>query len=131
MTSPSPTWATELATPPTYGLELLLDLKGCDPERMGRERIEEYFVLICEQIDMKRHGAPLFWEDFSGTPHLHGTSAIQFIETSNIVCHALPLLKAVYINIFSCKAFSAETATEISKAFWRASSAVHSIVVRT
>src|SRR4051812_46020926 len=81
-----------------YGLELLLDLKGCNPDQMGRDRIATYFEELCRKIDMRRHGEPVFWEDWSGTPHLHGTSAIQFIETSNVVCHALPLLKAVYVN---------------------------------
>ena len=115
----------------SYGIELLLDLKGCDPEQMGRERIMEYFVSLCQKIDMKRHGEPLFWEDWSGTPHLHGTSAIQFIETSNIVCHALPLLKSVFLNIFSCKKFNVQEAMEFSNTFWRATSVHHTVVNRT
>jgi hypothetical protein len=73
-----------------YGLEILLDLKGCDLSDLSRERLTDYFVRLCELIQMTRHGEPVFWEDHSGQPHLQGISALQFIETSNVVCHALP-----------------------------------------
>jgi S-adenosylmethionine decarboxylase len=119
-----------MASPP-YGLELLLDLKGCDLSDLTRERLTAYFIDLCRRIGMKRHGEPVFWEDHSGIPHLHGLSAIQFIETSNVVCHALPLLRAVYLNIFSCKPFDTEEAQQFSMSFWKADSAVASTVVRT
>ncbi len=71
---------------------------------------------------MKRHGEPLFWEDDSDIPHLHRISAVQFIETSTIVCHPLPLLKAVYVNVFSCKEFDTELAKRYCAEYWNASS---------
>jgi S-adenosylmethionine/arginine decarboxylase-like enzyme len=117
--------------PKPYGLELLLDLKDCDLSDLNQKRLTAYFIQLCDLIGMKRHGEPVFWEDHSGIPHLHGLSAIQFIETSNVVCHALPLLRAVYLNIFSCKAFDAETAKKFSVEFWKAESAVFTVVTRT
>ena len=114
-----------------YGLELLLDLKGCDLRDLSREKLTEYFIELCELIQMKRHGEPMFWEDHSGIPHLQGISAVQFIETSNVVCHALPLLQAVYINIFSCREFDIEAAKGFSTTFWRAESIVFTVVTRT
>lgn len=114
-----------------YGLELLLDLKECDLSDLSREKLTLYFVELCRRIGMKRHGEPLFWEDHSRIPHLHGLSAIQFIETSNVVCHALPLLRAVYLNIFSCKTFETEAAQQFSMTFWKASTAVTTVVTRT
>lgn len=114
-----------------YGIELLLDLKECDLSDLSQQKLTDYFVQLCKLIDMTRHGEPLFWEDHSGIPHLHGTSAIQFIQTSNVVCHALPVLKAVYLNIFSCKPFSADEAKKFSMEFWRAQSAVLTVVTRT
>jgi S-adenosylmethionine/arginine decarboxylase-like enzyme len=66
---------------------------------------------------MNRPGDPLFWEDGSNLPHLHGISAVQFIETSNIVCHALPLLKAVYLNLFTCKEFDTDDALGFCKTY--------------
>ena len=114
-----------------YGLELLLDLKGCDLRDLSPAKLADYFIQLCDLIAMKRHGEPVFWEDHSGIPHLHGLSAIQFIETSNVVCHALPLLGAVYLNIFSCKEFDPETARRFSVGYWGADSVVSSVVVRT
>ena len=114
-----------------YGLELLLDLKGCDLSDLSREKLADYFVRLCKLIQMTRHCEPVFWEDHSGLPHLQGISAVQFIETSNVVCHALPLLQAVYLNIFSCREFDAEAAKRFSMEFWRAESVVFTVVTRT
>lgn len=115
-----------------YGVELIMDLHDCDLDGLvTREKLTEFFVTLCEKIDMKRHGEPLFWEDTSDIPHLHGVSAMQFIETSTIVCHPLPILKAVYVNIFSCKDFDPNMALDFCMKFWRAKKEVHTIVTRT
>ena len=66
----------------SYCLELLLDLKACNLSDLSREKLTEYFIQLCELIEIKRQGEPLFWEDHSKIPHLHGISAIRFIETS-------------------------------------------------
>ena len=94
-----------------YGVELILDLHGCDNSTFTRESISEYFKSLCELIDMKRE-ALHFWddvgvpeEDKQTSPHTQGTSAVQFILTSSIVIHALDQLGAIYINMFSCKEF--------------------------
>ena len=47
-------------------------------------------------------------------PHLKGTTAVQFILTSNIVIHTLDLLGAVYVNIFSCKDFDPKIAADFT-----------------
>ena len=114
-----------------YGLELIIDLKGCDLSDLNKERLGRFFVELCDLIKMKRHGDPIFWEDHSDIPHLRGTSGIQFIETSNVVCHPLPILKAVYLNIFSCKEFDTEVALKFCVDFWKATSETHTIVPRT
>lgn len=113
-----------------YGLELILDLKNCDLSDLTEEKMGRFFVELCDRIKMTRHGDPLYWSDFSETPHLNGISGIQFIETSNVVCHALPLLNAVYINLFSCKEFDPEDASMFCKKFWNSSSENHTVVVR-
>ena len=104
-----------------YGFELIIDLHGCDVGRFTRKSIEEYMESICEAIAMVREDLH-FW-DYEGVPveerpteaHLLGTSAVQFITTSNIVIHALDLLGAVYVNIFSCKWFDEKVAEKITK----------------
>ncbi len=94
-----------------YGKELILDLYNCNPEKFTRKYIKRYFVGLCELIDMKREKLT-WWDDFGldpeecqTKPHLKGTTAVQFILTSNITIHALDILKRVYVNVFSCKEF--------------------------
>lgn len=114
-----------------YGLELVTDLHGCDLSDLSKEKLEKFFIDLCDLIHMKRHGDPIYWEDYSGIPHLHGISAVQFIETSTIVCHPIPMKNALYLNIFSCKEFNTDDALEFCRKFWRANNSVHTIVART
>ena len=53
-----------------------------------------------------------FWDDVGVSeeekqtdPRLVGTSAIQFILTSNVTLHTLDLMKTAYLNLFSCDDF--------------------------
>lgn len=103
-----------------YGIELILDMHGCDVSKFTRASITEYFECLCELIDMKREDLH-FWDDIGlsdeekqTSPHTQGTSAVQFILTSSIVIHTLDQLRAVYINIFSCKAYDPHVAEKFS-----------------
>ncbi|MDG2033510.1 MAG: S-adenosylmethionine decarboxylase [Rhodospirillales bacterium] len=103
-----------------YGLELILDLHGCDVSKFNRGSIKAYFEQLCDLIDMQREDLH-FWddvdvadEDKQTSPHTQGTSAVQFILTSSIVIHALDQMKAVYINIFSCKVYDPRVAEKFS-----------------
>lgn len=107
-----------------YGKELIIDLHDCDPLLFNRPQIREYFKDLCALIDMEPHDLH-FWDDEGvpdelkqTEPHLKGTSAIQFIMTSNITIHCLDLLKSVYVNIFSCKEFDAALAAEFTEEFF-------------
>ncbi|MCA9363584.1 S-adenosylmethionine decarboxylase [Candidatus Kaiserbacteria bacterium] len=108
-----------------YGIELVMDLHNCDPDTFTREKIGQYFVELCDLIDMQR--ADLHWwddldlpdEERETEPHLKGTSAIQFITTSNITIHTLDLLKAVYVNLFSCKSFDPEVAKKFTENWFK------------
>ena len=104
----------------SYGKELIIDLHDCDAAKFTRKSIKLFFQELCELIDMEACDLH-FWDDV-GVPeelkqteaHTKGTSAIQFILTSNITIHTLDLLGNVYLNIFSCKDFDADKATEFS-----------------
>lgn len=105
-----------------YGKELILDIHNCDSSTFNRNSIEKYFIELCKLIDMQREDLH-FW-DYYGEPrweynrapdHLKGTSAIQFIKTSNITIHTLDILKKVFINIFSCKDFDSIKAAKFSE----------------
>jgi S-adenosylmethionine decarboxylase len=107
-----------------YGKELILDLHGCNAAKFNRKDIKKFFVELCRIIDMKR--CKISWWDDVGVepqyqqalPHTKGTSAIQFILTSNITIHTLDMLKNVYINIFSCKDFDSDKAGSFARNYF-------------
>ncbi len=109
-----------------YGYELILDLHGCDISKFNRTSLKKYFAKLCKAIDMKRCEL-YFWDDVGvpakekeNLPHTKGTSAVQFILTSNITIHTLDLLGKVYVNIFSCKQFDRKIAEKITKEWFGA-----------
>jgi S-adenosylmethionine decarboxylase len=109
-----------------YGYELILDLHQCDASTFNRKHIDGYFKEICKAIKMVKCER-YFWDDIGvplkeqqTSPHTKGTSAVQFILTSSIVIHALDLLDAVYVNIFSCKHFDKNIAKQVTKKWFRA-----------
>lgn len=108
-----------------YGFELILDLHYCDNNTFSRQSIRKYFKELCKHIDMKAEKL-CWWDDYGLEPEFQqtqpltkGTSAVQFILTSNITIHTLDLLKNVYINIFSCKDFDAEMAIKFSAEWFK------------
>ncbi len=108
----------------TYGKELILDLKECDPTTFNRESITKFFDRLCDLIDMDK-GDLYFWDDVGvpieecqTDPNTKGTSAIQFILTSSIVLHTLDLLGTVYLNLFSCKDFDDAEAAEFVRSWF-------------
>ena len=103
-----------------YGHELILDLHSCNADRFTRQDIERFCEKLCDLIDMERCELH-FWDDMGVPeaeqqthPKTKGTSAVQFILTSTIVIHTLDLMKAAYVNIFSCKEFDADEAAKFT-----------------
>jgi len=122
-----------------YGQELILDLKNCDPQTFNRKSLKSYFVQLCEKINMELCEV-YFWDDVGvpeaekqTNPKTKGTTAVAFIITSNITVHTLDDLKAVYINVFSCKDFNTWDAIRFSEYWFHAEvpASVHNLIERT
>ena len=118
-----------------YGKETILDVHGCRAKSFTRPIIRRFFRDMCKQIDMER--CKLCWWDDLNTPeedketesHLVGTSAVQFIKTSNITIHTLSIMKRVYLNVFSCKTFD-EAAVRLVTTKWFGGTIVQAITIR-
>ncbi len=108
-----------------YGLSTFIDLSRCASETFTRTSIEAFMVELCKQIDMEREDLH-FW-DYEGDPagyeaappHLRGVSAVQFIKTSTIVIHTLDTLRAVFIDLFSCKDYEPDLLKELAERWFR------------
>ncbi|MCK5020573.1 MAG: S-adenosylmethionine decarboxylase [Candidatus Peribacteraceae bacterium] len=119
-----------------FGLEYILDLKSCSTEKFNREGLTQYFEELCDLIDMER--CDLHFWDYEGFPeekaaaplHLDGTSAIQFIKTSNITIHTLDKVGEIYLNIFSCKSFDDKKVREFTAKFFRGFAQNETVIYR-
>lgn len=119
-----------------YGQELILDLHNCDIRTFFRESLDELFARLCDATDMQqceRH----FWDDIGvpddekqTSPHTKGTSAIQFILTSNITIHTLDDLACVYLNLFSCKTFDPDVVCQIAENHFKGTAVSKIMVIR-
>jgi hypothetical protein len=103
-----------------YGLESVIDFHGCYIEIMTTENLKKFVKEVIRLSDMNAHGDPVIWEDFDATePHLKGVSLFQWIETSNIVVHAI-MTGLVMFNLFSCKPYEPQDIVDFGKDFWKA-----------
>lgn len=107
-----------------YGKELILDLHDCDASTFTRRTIRRFCKELCRRINMVR-GPLHWWDDFwvpwfwrETEPHIKGTTAIQFLRTSNITIHTLDLQRAVRLNVFSCRDFDPTTVKECALKFF-------------
>jgi|SRR6266550_1530162 len=122
--------------PSAYGLELILDLHNCDGASFTRQSISKFCAELCDLIDMEACDLH-FWDDVGVPPEeqqtqpkTKGTSAVQFILTSTIVIHTLDLMKVAYVNIFSCKEFDTDEATQFTAKWFRSTNWTANVVVR-
>ena len=107
-----------------YGYSTSLDLVDCISAYFTRDRIELYLFALCQAIDMEREDLH-FW-DYEGNsdgyeaapPHLRGVSAVQFIKTSSIVIHTLDDLKAMFVDLFSCKEYDPRVFESITEMYF-------------
>ena len=118
----------------SYGKELILDLHNCNTAKFNRTAIGVFFDQACEMIGAE--AADRFWWDDVGVPpqdrqtdpRLVGTSAVQFILTSNLTLHTLDLLGHAYLNVFSCDDFDAD-ALIVFAAYYFGGTAVQNTVL--
>lgn len=117
-----------------YGIEAIVDASGCDVSRFTRRDIDAFILELCERIDMNPALETYYWDEINGgacdDPHLKGVSAFRFIETSNIVIHTLTLIRAVFINIFSCKTFDPDEVGKFVTEYFSAEKIAMSVVER-
>lgn len=119
-----------------YGMEVILDCYQCNAKLFHRKYIRKYFKGLVKLLDMEA-GDVYFWDDVDvpkeqrqTKPETKGTSAIQFILTSNITIHCLDILERVYVNIFSCKEFNAWDARQYTQDFFKAKKITAKTVLR-
>jgi S-adenosylmethionine/arginine decarboxylase-like enzyme len=105
--------------PGAWGLLTSIDLESCDPDLIrSADAIKQYVVELCDLIEMKRFGETHVVH-FGEDERVAGYSMLQLIETSCISAHFANETNTSYIDIFSCKAYDPEVASNFTKNFFK------------
>jgi S-adenosylmethionine/arginine decarboxylase-like enzyme len=103
-----------------WGFHALFDAAGCDPKLIDdADNIRAFTKDLVEAIEMVAYGEPqVVW--FAGhDPSKAGYTLTQMIETSLISAHFVPAFGEVYLDVFSCKPFSSETAESVFRRYFK------------
>jgi S-adenosylmethionine/arginine decarboxylase-like enzyme len=107
----------------------IIDLKECDKSLVkDKDALERFTIRLSDIIGMQREGKPVIKR--FGKGNLRGYTAIQLIQTSNIVVHLDEYENKVFIDIFSCKGFDAVKAKQFAQQFFDAGKAVLKTIIR-
>ena len=97
-----------------WGYHLILDASGCDHDAIAtREVVYDFTKELVTAIDMVAYGEPQIVHFGSGNKE--GFTLVQLIETSNICAHFVNQDGHMYLDVFSCKPFDAQTAIDVAK----------------
>lgn len=127
-------WLPDLVLGATYGVHLVLDLTGCDPQATNsHEAVSGWNVQLCAAIGMSRYGPPFVATFGLASPKTAGVSLLQPIETSNLAYHEVPGpdgTSGACIDVFSCKLFDPQVAVAVSVAVFGGDVAAMTMLVR-
>ncbi len=96
-----------------YGKHVILTAAGCNDALLEKTAIADFCRDMVKRIDMVPFGEP-FVERFGGGDEV-GISAVQLIQTSAITIHTNDEARDMYLDVFSCKDFEAETVIKAVK----------------
>jgi S-adenosylmethionine/arginine decarboxylase-like enzyme len=115
-----------------FGWSAHIDLYDCTEATLHcRESIQQFVNSLCDDVlGMTRHGDPLIERFGFNDVKATGFSFVQLIETSTIVGHISEARHAVYLDIFSCRPFDANSAVKHAIEHFGASSTVTGTTVR-
>tara|TARA_Y100001960_G_C14490241_1_gene736321 strand:- start:151 stop:531 length:381 start_codon:yes stop_codon:yes gene_type:complete len=102
-----------------WGQHLILDLTDCDRTAIkSPDTIRQFSNDLVNAIDMKPFGDPLLEHFATHDPQSGGYTLVQLIETSNITAHFAEQSGDVYLDVFSCRAFSEKKVIEVCEKYF-------------
>ena len=103
----------------TYGLELVIQLAGCQYKILrSKKKLEEFLVGAVNRTGLNPYKKPRIYRFPGGGLWGEGYTGNQFLTTSSITFHCLEDERTVFINIFSCGEFDAKRASMFAKKFF-------------
>ncbi len=105
-----------------WGMAIAIDIHGCNPALVrDADAIKVFVKELCVKIDMKRFGETVV-VNFGEDERVAGFSMTQLIETSLISAHFANQTNSVYLDVFSCKFYEAQTVIDYALSFFRGTS---------
>ncbi len=103
-----------------WGISTQVDLFKCDPKLIrSKEHISKFVVDLCDFLEVERFGDPQVVH-FGEDPRVSGYSMTQLIETSLVSAHFVEEKNDVYIDIFSCKFYPPQAASDFCEHYFKA-----------
>lgn len=101
---------------PAYGPHLMLDIRGCDREKLASlEFCQKFLNDIPDKIGMTKILGPIALTYVCPTdPSENGVTGVTIIAESHITIHTYPEKDKAFIDIFSCKHFDYQRVTELT-----------------
>jgi len=116
--------------PEVWGIASAIDIYNCDPVKIrDADEIRRFVVELCELIKMKRFGETQVVH-FGEDERVAGFSMTQLIETSLISAHFANQTNAVYLDVFSCKAYDPEEVRSFAQNFFGGSHSIMHVTLR-
>lgn len=112
-----------------WGYHLILNCSGADHASItSYDTIYSFTKALVADIDMVAYGEPQIVNFGSGDKA--GYTLIQLIETSNIAAHFVNEFDEIYLDVFSCKAFSEQVVIELVEKFFKIKDFNSSFILR-
>ncbi|MFH1444677.1 MAG: S-adenosylmethionine decarboxylase [Candidatus Peregrinibacteria bacterium] len=105
-----------------WGLATSADIHGCNPDIIrDADAIKLFTKKLCDKLGMKMFGETVV-VDFGDDPRVSGFSLTQLIETSLVSGHFANQTNSVYLDVFSCKHYNAQTIVDFALSFFEGTS---------
>ena len=113
-----------------WGIASAIDIYDCNPQKIrNADFIRRFVIELCDLIEMKRFGETQVVH-FGEDDRVAGFSMLQLIETSLISGHFANLTNAIYLDVFSCKAYDPEVVRNFSQSYFDGSRSTLNVTLR-
>ena len=115
-----------------WGQHLIVDMGGCDRDAVSDEAtIRAFAQELVEAIDMTPFGEPTVAHFAKHNPKASGYTLVQLIETSSVTAHFAEQTGDIYLDVFSCKAFSDSVVLAVCQRYFLPTTVNHTTLSRT
>jgi len=114
-----------------FGPHLMLDMRGCDPDKLWDYRLVfDVLHQLPNEIGMTRITQPYVFPYSGVEPADAGITGVAIIAESHISIHTFPLKRFAFTDVFSCKPFDCKRAREYLVKKFRAEHHEHWLIDR-